>query len=556
MRPSEAFPEHGVDPLTPIAEGLNWLTTTAVHAVLGLLIGLAVARVMRMRHLHWSWGACGLLVLTLGRTLLGASSPVILAAALTATVSARRRHRHDLQTGGDLSAIAASRAKPLDLVRRAVESVALRDRARRGERAWFRADELVIGREQSGRFAYLPCGGHSGGAHTLVVGATGSGKTVTQTWIAVRNIERGHGAIVVDPKGDREMRDELAGAAMAAGRQFIEWTPSGPGVYNPYARGSETEIADKVLAGERFTEPHYLRQAQRYLGHAVRALRSAGREVSLRAIVDQLDPERLESLARSLDESDAHPTHVYLDSLTQRQRNDLSGIRDRLAILAESDVGVWLDPQGSADRESCPPAVCERPAAAAEPFDLLEAIRARAVVYFDLEADRRPLLSQMLGAAIVQDLSASVGALQDRPTPTLVVIDEFSAIAADQVVRLFGRARSAGVSLVLGTQELYDLRPPGREHLLEQVMGNLSGLVAHRQAVLESAELIAGLAGTRGAWRTSRHSDGRTTSTRTREPVLSADEVMSLPRGWAAVIVLSDGCRASIVQVFSLKQFR
>ncbi len=36
--------------------------------------------------------------------------------------------------------------------------------------------------------------------------------------------------------------------------------------YNPYASGSDSEIADKALAGERFTEPHYLRQAQRFLG--------------------------------------------------------------------------------------------------------------------------------------------------------------------------------------------------------------------------------------------------------------------------------------------------
>ena len=41
----------------------------------------------------------------------------------------------------------------------------------------------------------------------------------------------------------------------------------------------------------------------------------------------------------------------------------------------------------------------------------------------------RPLLTQMLGAAIVQDLQTTVAALQGRPTPTLVVIDEFSAIA-------------------------------------------------------------------------------------------------------------------------------
>ena len=121
----------------------------------------------------------------------------------------------------------------------------------------------------------------------------------------------------------------------------------------------------------------------------------------------------------------------------------------------------------------------------------------------------------MLGAAIVQDLQTTVAALQATPVTTLVVIDEFSAIAADQVVRLFGRARSAGFSLLLGTQELADLRLPGHERLLEQVLGNLSVLIAHRQVVPDSAELIASIAGTRGAWRVSRHSDGPTTRVRT-----------------------------------------
>jgi hypothetical protein len=36
--------------------------------------------------------------------------------------------------------------------------------------------------------------------------------------------------------------------------------------------------------------------------------------------------------------------------------------------------------------------------------------------------------------------------------PTLVAIDEFSAISAGGVARLFGRARAAGFSLLLATQ--------------------------------------------------------------------------------------------------------
>jgi type IV secretory pathway TraG/TraD family ATPase VirD4 len=309
-------------------------------------------------------------------------------------------------------------------------------------------------------------------------------------------------------------------------------------VYSPYARGSETEIADKALAGERFTEPHYQRQAQRYLGHAVRALRAAGREVSLAGLVEALDPAGLELLARQLPQESARAVHAYLDSLTPRQRSDLTGVRDRLAIMAESDVGPWLDPA----------------TAGAECFDLLDAVRTGAVVYFSLQADSRPLLAQMVGSAIVQDLQTVVCALQDRPARCLVAIDEFSAIAAEHVARLFARARSAGVSLLLGTQELSDLRLPGRETLLEQVLGNLTSVIAHRQAVPQSAELIARLAGSRGAWRTSVSSDGRSTRTRVSEPLISAEEVMSLARGHAAVIRLSSPRSAAIVRMHSPEQ--
>jgi type IV secretory pathway TraG/TraD family ATPase VirD4 len=271
----------------------------------------------------------------------------------------------------------------------------------------------------------------------------------------------------------------------------------------------------------------------------VRALRLAGLEVSLQDIVHHLDPVRLECLARRLPEAEAHATHAYLDSLTARHQSDLAGVRDRLAIMAESDVGRWLDPH----------------TVGAQGFDLLEAVRVRAVVYFNLESDSRPLLTQMLGAAIVQDLQTTVAALQGRPMPTLVVIDEFSTVATEQVVRLFRRARSAGFNLMLGTQELSDLRLPGREKLLEQVLGNLSVLIAHRQVVPDSVELIASLAGTRGAWKTTRHSDGKMTRTRTREGVLDSNEVMSLGQGWAAVIVLAGGGSVRTARIFSTKRY-
>jgi len=537
MSSSSSRPGLHVSPLAPLEQLAGWLLSTTSHVALGLTIGAIAARLMRRAHLHWSWAIAGLALVALAPPARGGSTPALAIAAASAIVWGRRWHRDDLDAGADLAEVAAERRRPLDLLRSCAHALAVRRRGARGADRWQRGEELIVGLDQHSRVVSIPVGGSGGGAHALIVGATGSGKTVTQTWMAVRAIERGSGVVVIDPKGDRSMCEEVRRAARAAARSFLEWTPDGGSVYNPYAHGSDSEIADKALAGEHFSEPHYLRQAQRYLGHVVRALRRTGLEVSLQSIVSHLDPARLEGLVRTLPEPEARSTHAYLDSLTARQQSDLTGVRDRLAILAESDVGAWLDPN----------------TASAERFDLLEAVRARAVVYFNLDSDSRPLLAQMLGAAVVQDLQTTVASLQRRPIPTLVVIDEFSAIAARHVVRLFGRARSAGLSLVLGTQELADLRLPGSERLLEQVMGNLSVLVAHRQVVPDSAELIASLAGSRGVWRTSRHGDEKTTRTRVRAGVLCADQVMSLERGWAAVIVLSGGGSSRIAHVFSLE---
>lgn len=522
------------DPLTYPLEFLHILSGSIAQLVVGLAIGLLGARIMRARHLHWSWSAALLFLVLVMRPVLGGSTLTLGVAALSATMRGRRWHREDLRAGGDLAEIAAHRNRPLKyldvLSRQLVSRLPLHQHVR-GANSEERG--MLIGHDEHRREVRVPFAGPAGATHTLVVGATGSGKTVTQTTMAVAAIRRGLGVIVVDPKGDDAMRDQLAGAAEAAGRSFSEWTPHGACIYNPYATGSDTEIADKVLAGELFTEPHYLRQAQRYLGHAVRALRGAGGEVSLREIVAQLEPERLELLARRLPEPLAASTFAYLDSLTSRQQRDLAGVRDRLAILVESDVGAWLDPATEGARQLRLPA----------------AVSERAVVYFRLESDTRPLLAQMIGAAIVQDLQTTVAALQGQPIPTAVIIDEFSAVAAEQVVRLFGRARSAGFSLMLGTQEISDLRLPGRERLLEQVMGNLSLLIAHRQVVPASAELVAAVAGTEGYWKFSHHSDGRTTRTRSKQPILDPSRIMNLGTGWSAVLVLGAKRGARITRI-------
>jgi len=291
---------------------------------------------------------------------------------------------------------------------------------------------LAIGSDQRGQLVRIPLPGRSG-AHTLVVGATGSGKTVTEAWIVARAVEHGHGAVIVDPKGDALLRETARDAALLAGREFIEWTPNGPAIYNPYAHGGPSEIADKALAGESFSEPHYLRQAQRYLSHAARALSAAGETATPRRLAELMDPRELEQVAES---SRTRPMLARCSpTSTPLTRASAPGWRVRatgLAILAESELRALARPgwTWSGGRSA-------------------RGVRVRAVVYFCLEADRLPLLARMLAAAIVQDLLTVAADCQHSPVPTLVAIDEFSGVSAAGVARLFGRARSAGFSLLL-----------------------------------------------------------------------------------------------------------
>src|SRR5262249_31109676 len=221
------FPQPGADPLLPLRELAHWMVGTTVHIALGLVLGMVAARLMRRRNLHWSWaGAALALIVAARRSLSSLCSPAAVG-ALGALLWSRRWHREDVEAGSDLALLAAGRRGPLDLLRSSAHRVwLLRPESLAGER-WFSGAGLILGRDEKGRAVSIPFDDENAGGHTLIVGATGSGKTVTQTWIAVRAIERGMGAIVIDPKGDREMRSQVLAAARTAKRLFIEWTPDG-----------------------------------------------------------------------------------------------------------------------------------------------------------------------------------------------------------------------------------------------------------------------------------------------------------------------------------------
>jgi type IV secretory pathway TraG/TraD family ATPase VirD4 len=393
---------------------------------------------------------------------------------------------------------------------------------------------VALGRDGAGRAVALT--DEQLGAHALIVGASGAGKTTTLQTILADRIARGHPVIALDMKGSPSFASTLAAAAHAAGRPLAVWTPQGPIHWNPLAHGSPTALKDKLISAERFSEPHYRRAAERYLQTALQVLDATqfGRAPALSEVVAAMEPGRLRALARGAPAPLAERVEGYLGGLTADQESAARGLATRLALLAESDAGRWLEPAG--------------PAAAGSEIDLGSALRDAdgPVVLFSINSSVYGALGAQLGALMVQDLTSASGRrLQSGPDlhrPATVALDEFSALGADNVLALLARGREAGVGVLLATQELADLERAGRG-FRDQVLGITAVTLAHRQEVHESALAVSRMAGTKLVWRETRARGRRlsrspppSTEREREEPVVHPNTIKRLPTGQAVIV--------------------
>jgi hypothetical protein len=364
-------------------------------------------------------------------------------------------------------------------------------------------------------------------------------------------IARGRPVVAIDLKGSPAFAQELRDRAGAAGRPFKLWTIDGSSYWNPLANGNATELKDKLIATERFTEPHYQRAAERYVQLALQVMheRTPQEPVTLAGVVAILEPARLAAATRELPRERGEYVRAYVSNLTADQISAVRGLASRLAVLSESHTGRYL--------EATPPG--EWP----QTVDVRRALDGDEVVLFSLNSSRYGQLAGQLGTLAVQDLVTAAGNRLDvaggggaRPAQAIVAIDEFSALGTDNVAALLARGREAGVGVLLATQELADLDRAARG-FRDQVLGNTAVKIAHRQDVPESAAVVAKLAGQVKVWDRSYHQEsgalgGRVTRTTTRlidADAIDRERVRSFATGEALVIVKSPRSSARVARI-------
>ncbi len=416
---------------------------------------------------------------------------------------------------------------------------------RESVRAALASGGVALGLDPAGRVAVLE--ERELGAHGLILGASGAGKSTTLLRILTERIRAGRPVIAIDLKGSPAFAAQLRAAAQDAGRSFRCWTPDGPELWNPLARGNATELKDKLIATERFTEPHYRRAAERYVQLALQVLHESrpGRPATLAGVVELLEPRRLAAAGVHLQPERAARLRDYVASLAPDQVSAVRGLASRLAILTESHTGRYLQGGG---------------------IDLGRALDGDDVVLFSLNSSTYGGLAAQLGTLAVQDLVSAAGSrLAGAGTGAggaavlaTVAIDEFSALGSDNLGALLARGREAGVSVLLATQELADLDRAARG-LRDQILGNTAVKIAHRQDVPESAAAVARLAGTERVWERTYQLGGSgrlgtggvrgSTLRLVERPAVDAERVRTLAPGEALVIVKTPRARAGITRV-------
>jgi hypothetical protein len=215
-------------------------------------------------------------------------------------------------------------------------------------------------------------------------------------------------------------------------------------------------------------------------------------------------------------------TRKYLTNLDATQWKELSGTHDRLAIIPESEAGRWW--------QAGPGAI-----------DLWEASEKNDIVNFLVDGDGVPLLSQMMGTAIVLDLNTLLAKRNEmieqgaQLEHMFVFIDEFGGIPAD-ISSLAARGRSANVTMVLATQDLY--ADTGTfDGLRDRLLANFDALISLREQSPRSAEIVSKLGGEIETNVSSWDDKGHTRTAVQEIPRIAESQIMDLPDYHGAVIL-------------------
>ncbi len=307
----------------------------------------------------------------------------------------------------------------------------------------------------------------------LVLGTTGSGKTVTLKQFARYAIRKGYPLLLIDGKPTEENVNRLWQEAYDHQRTFQGFNCANFKPYNALWGNSYTELKDKIMTLKDQWESDYYRSvAEDYLQTTLEVLITLNKQVDLKTLSQCLNFDFLAILVR---EANDPVLAEKIKALQHYEQKSLTGLQAHLNALINSELGGFLQYQEEA-------------------FTLNEVIEQKGVAYFALPALKFPSFAKVLGKLIINDIKASIEPLNGSQ-PIFIIFDEFSVFAGEQVLNLVNMGRGKGVHAIFGTQGLADLKKVD-SNFESQLLNCVNTIICHRLNHQESAESITKWIGT------------------------------------------------------------
>lgn len=360
--------------------------------------------------------------------------------------------------------------------------------------------------------------------HTHIVGATGSGKTVLIEKLLFQDLKNGLGALVIDPKGDRELFERVRSYCASIGRMsdlhYLSATHADESeVWNPCQLGNASNLQTKFYHSNTFSEPHYAKACEKGL------LRS------------------FENLLRTKPKGFALPDLVReIEILNREEKNQtLEGLTYDFYNLAN---GEWSPILGSESLATGKPSV-----------SLLEITKKNEILFVDLPTEASAIQSARVGKLLLQEMMLISGLRKSHPElrspkPFSIYIDEFDAFATESFVTFLNKGRSSGFMIHLAHQTLSDLLKISPS-FSGQVMGNTNVRFIFRQDEPKDAETWSKFFGTKTAvkktWQTkSGISSGLESNREVLEFRIKPDSIKVLKTGECVISVKTENILETI----------
>lgn len=247
---------------------------------------------------------------------------------------------------------------------------------------------------------------------SVIIGEGGSGKTETLLKIAsLVATTYGFDIIYVDAKGDDDLAPRFVATMCKAGKQRIKLFPVSS--YYGWA-GDPRALYNRLMAVQTYSEPYYENMASLLLDLALHTPGEVPR--SSTELLQNLTLEQLKLRYRG------EPEQSELDRI---KPEDANGVYNRYraffrALHGKLDTGFLPD-----EADAC---------------------------YIKLDTVAFAKEASSIGRYIVQDIAHYITVRKPKDKCVLIIIDEVSALAIDQIANLSERLRSFGGAMMLACQ--------------------------------------------------------------------------------------------------------